>query len=133
MANELNQRSASDYQPWLLDLKTRFRHVQLKAAVAVNTELLQFYWELGADILAQQASQPWGSGFLEKLSQDLMQEFPDVKGFSKRNLEQIRRWQQFWSQRPAIAKQAASQLFAIPLWHHVVINCKRRQPNSTKA
>jgi DUF1016 N-terminal domain len=54
--------------------------VQLKAAVTVNTELLQFYWELGADILGQQANQPWGSGFLEKLSQDLMHEFPDVKG-----------------------------------------------------
>ena len=87
--------------------------MQLKAAVTVNTELLQFYWELAADILAQQTSQRWGSGFLEKLSQDLMREFPDVKGFSKRNLEQIRRWHQFWSQRPTIAKQSASQLFAI--------------------
>ncbi|MFN7507924.1 MAG: YhcG family protein, partial [Limnobacter sp.] len=109
---------------WLRGLKTRFVQVQLKAAVAVNTELLQFYWELGADILAQQASQRWGSGFLENLSRDLMQEFPDMKGFSKRNLEQIRRWHQFWSQHPAIAKQAASQLFAIPWWHHVVILSK---------
>jgi predicted nuclease of restriction endonuclease-like (RecB) superfamily len=114
----------ADYRQWLGELKTRFRQVQLKAAVAVNTELLRFYWELGAEILAQQASQRWGSGFLEKLSQDLMQEFPDVKGFSKRNLEQVRRWRQFWSQHPAIAKQPASQLFAIPWWHHVVILSK---------
>lgn len=72
--------------------------------------------------------QRWGSGFLGKLSQDLMREFPDMNGFSKRNLEQIRRWHQFWSQHPAIAKQAASQLFAIPWWHHVVIlsNCQNR-------
>lgn len=43
MPNDLNKHSASDYHQWLLDLKTRFRHVQLKAAVAVNTELLRFY------------------------------------------------------------------------------------------
>ena len=82
------------YRQWLGDLKARLRQVQLKAAVALNTELLQFYWELGADIVARQAEQSWGSGFLDKLSKDLTQEFPGRKGFSKRNLEQIRRWVQ---------------------------------------
>ena len=97
MANDLNARNASGYRQWLRDLKNRFRQVQIKAAVAVNTELLQFYWQLGADILAQQASQRWGSGFLENLSQDLMQEFPDMKGFSVRNLKYIRQWHIFWT------------------------------------
>lgn len=115
---------APDYRAWLGDLKARFRQVQLKAAVAVNTELLRFYLELGVDIVARQASQSWGSGFLERLSQDLMQEFPEIKGFSKRNLEQIRRWYNFWSTQPAITKQAASQLLAIPWWHNVVIITK---------
>jgi len=112
------------YSQWLANLKNRFRQVQLKAAVAVNTELLQFYWELGADIVARQADQHWGSGFLQRLSQDLMREFPQVKGFSKRNLEQIRRWRQFWHAQPEIAKQAATQLFAVPWWHNVVIVSK---------
>ena len=120
----MNLTTSRDYRQWLGDLKTRFRQVQLKAAVAVNTELLQFYWALGADILARQSTQAWGSGFLENLSQDLMREFPDVKGFSKRNLEQIRRWVSFWSAQPEIAKQAAAQLFAIPWWHNVVIMTK---------
>lgn len=114
----------TDYRAWLSDLKTRFRQVQLKAAVAVNTELLQFYWQLGADIINKQATQAWGSGFLTQLSTDLMREFPEVKGFSKRNLEQIRRWYVFWNQVPEIAKQAASQLFVIPWWHNVVIISK---------
>ncbi|MBS0499134.1 MAG: hypothetical protein JSR74_02275, partial [Proteobacteria bacterium] len=47
------------YTQWLVQLKTRFRAVQIKAAVAVNTELLQFYWALGADIAAQQAQAQW--------------------------------------------------------------------------
>lgn len=112
------------YTPWLAALKQRFRQVQLKAAVAVNTELLQFYWELGADIVRQQQDTQWGSGFLSQLSQDLMAEFPEVKGFSKRNLEQIRRWYLYWQAQPTIAKQAAAQLFCIPWWHHVLIVSK---------
>ena len=46
--------TGSDYREWLGQLKTRFGQVQLKAAVAVNSALLQFYWELGADIVAKQ-------------------------------------------------------------------------------
>lgn len=125
MANDtFPETTPGEYRQWLATLKTRFRHVQLKAAVAVNTELLRFYWELGADIAERQTSAAWGSGFLERLSRDLMQEFPQVKGFSKRNLEQIRRWFRFWNSDPAIAKQPATQLFAVPWWHHVVIVSK---------
>ena len=118
--------TSENYRQWLAALKTRFRQVQIKAAVAVNTELLQFYWELGADIVQRQDGQAWGSGFLERLSQDLRAEFPQVQGFSKRNLEHIRRWFRFWNSEPAIAKQAATQLLAIPWWHNVVIVSKCR-------
>ena len=67
---DLDISASPDYRSWLADLKTRFRRVQLKAAVSVNTALLQFYWELGAEIVAKQAHHAWGSGFLEKLSRD---------------------------------------------------------------
>lgn len=122
MANEVTEPAS--YRQWLSDLKTRFRQVQLKAAVAVNTELLQFYWQLGADIISKQATQSWGSGFLAKLSQDLMQEFPEMKGFSKRNLELIRQWHRYWTSDTAIAKQAVAQLTAIPWGHNLTIISK---------
>ena len=130
-------RHVGDYRVWLKEIKAKVRRVQLNAAVAVNEELLRFYWELGADIAERQKSAAWGSGFLKQLSQDLMAEFPEMKGFSKRNLEQIRRWFLFWSQPPAIAKQAASQIVQqpvaqitrIPWWHNVVIitKCQSRE------
>lgn len=126
MSSELAPGGA-DYRRWLGELKGRYRQVQLKAAVAVNTALLQFYWELGADIAAQQAQHAWGSGFLAQLSEDLAREFPGAAGFSRRNLEQMRRWHAFWNQSPPIAKQAASQLMGIPWWHHVVILPKCKQ------
>ena len=98
-----------DYRVWIGELKSKFRQAQLTAAIKVNSTLLAFYWELGADIVAKQQHSVWGEGFLTQLSQDLMTEFPEVKGFSKRNLEYIRRWHSFLA---AILKQLRSKLFA---------------------
>ncbi|MBB1488637.1 PDDEXK nuclease domain-containing protein [Oceanospirillum sediminis] len=120
----MTQVSHTDYQQWLSSLKQVFRQRQLKAAVAVNTQLLEFYWHLGQEIVEKQQSSTWGQGFLTQLSKDLMAEFPDIKGFSKRNLEQIRRWYLFWSSDAAIAKQAATQFLQIPWWHNIVIVTK---------
>jgi len=122
------------YSQWLVALKAKFQRTQITAAVAVNQQLLQFYWELGGEIVEKQKAARWGSGFLKHLSNDLMAEFPEIKGFSKRNLEQIRRWVAFWSESPEIAKQAASQLSdpiislltSIPWWHNIVIITKCR-------
>jgi predicted nuclease of restriction endonuclease-like (RecB) superfamily len=123
-----------DYRAWVLDIKTRFHQVQLKAAVAVNTAMLQFYWELGADMVAKQKSFAWGSGFLSQLSTDLMSEFPDIKGFSVRNLKYIRQWHEFWlesaiGQQPVaqLAQQPVSHILSIPWGHNLAIiaKCKR--------
>lgn len=116
----------NDYSSWLKELKNKIRTVQIKAAVQVNTEMLLFYWELGADIVKKQAHATWGDGFLSRLSRDLIEEFPDVKGFSKRNLELIRKWYSFWLENESIAKQLATQ---IPWWHNVVIITKIKNPN----
>jgi len=81
----------------LQELKQKFLQAQIKAAVKVNSTLLEFYWDLGADIVEKQKNAVWGSGFLQQLSFDLMQEFPDVKGFSFENIRQIRRWYSFYN------------------------------------
>lgn len=120
------------YIQWIKDLKERVKRSQLKAAVAVNTALLEFYWELGADIVEKQKTAQWGSGFLSNLSLDLMSEFPDMKGFSLRNIKYIRRWVLFYSkldlkgQQPVaqFARQPATQLFSIPWGHNIVIISK---------
>ncbi len=115
-----------DYQQWLGVLKETFRQRQLKAAVTVNTTLLEFYWHLGGEIVAKQKNSRWGDGLLTQLSRDLMTAFPDMKGFSKRNLEQIRKWYRYWSEDHAIAQQPVSQLFQIPWGHHIAIISKSR-------
>lgn len=116
----------ADYKKWLNGLKQKFRTVQVKAAVAVNSEMLHFYWELGADIIEKQAATKWGAKFLTNLSKDLMSEFPEVKGFSKRNLELIRQWYLFYNKDKEIAKQPVSQLLMIPWGHNIQIITKCR-------
>lgn len=104
MGNKPSRIKSADYKVWIIDLKTRLRAVQLKAAVSVNSALLEFYWELGADIVEKQKNSTWGSGFLQQLSQDLMAEFPEMKGSSYRNLKYIRQWYQFYFEDSAIGK-----------------------------
>ena len=121
-----------NYYEWLKELKKKVRQAQLKAAVSVNIALLEFYWELGADIVEKQKVASWGSGFLKQLSEDLMAEFPDMKGFSEANLHYIRRWFLFYNKGLSnsgtacarIASQAIVELTKIPWGHNRVIISK---------
>lgn len=117
-------KADATYTAWLKGIKQSFAQTQLKAAVSVNTVLLEFYWQLGAEIVDKQKSSQWGDGFLAQLSQDLSAEFPDVKGFSKRNLWAIRQWYLFYAQDLAIVQQAVAQLAQIPWGHNLVIVSK---------
>lgn len=113
-----------EYKAWLAELKLKVRKAQLKAAVKVNTEMLLFYWDLGADIVTKQASAKWGEGFLAQLSKDLMSEFPDMKGFSERNLKYIRQWFLFYGKDKAIGQQPVAQITQIPWGHNIAIISK---------
>lgn len=99
-----------EYKAWLSEIKSKVRHAQLKAAVRVNTGLMTFYWELGADIVVKQAQAKWGDGIIEQLSKDLSSEFPDMKGFSRANLMYVKKWYLFYSQTDAIVQQPVGQI-----------------------
>lgn len=72
---------------WLAELKTRIHTAQQRATLAVNRELVLLYWQIGRDILERQAQQGWGAKVIEHLAHDLRTAFPDMKGFSSRNLK----------------------------------------------
>ena len=102
--------SNREYAEWLTDLKLKIRRNQVKAAVQVNETLLRLYWEMGREINERQKESQWGSGFLAQLSKDLMAEFPDMKGFSRSNLQHIRSFYAFYVGVNPICEQAAHKL-----------------------
>ena len=110
MAGNMTLATNRDFKSWVSQLKQDIRSAQIKAAIKVNTELLRLYWRMGADICEKQKSASWGDGWLKELSRELMTEFPDMKGFSHRNLQYIRQWYLFYNQENTIVQQVVAQL-----------------------
>lgn len=123
-------KSDIEYKQWLTDLKFRIRNSQIKAALKVNTELINLYWELGKEIVSKQEQSQWGDGLIKQLSSDLQQEFPNMKGFSTTNIKYIKRWYSFYNQDITIGQQVVDQLretvSQIPWGHNlrIIIQCK---------
>ena len=90
-------RLDNEYSIWLQEVKSRYRHSQIKAAVKVNSERLLFNWQLGRDLVIRKAEERWGSGIVEQVSLDLQTEFPQAEGFSASNLWYMKRWYLFYS------------------------------------
>ncbi|KXU34441.1 hypothetical protein AXK12_00385 [Cephaloticoccus capnophilus] len=105
------------YADWLAELKQRIHSAQQRATLAVNRELVLLYWQIGQDILARQASQGWGTKVIERLAHDLRAAFPDMKGFSPRNLKYMRAFAEAWPDGEFV--QAA--LAQLPWYHQLAL------------
>jgi predicted nuclease of restriction endonuclease-like (RecB) superfamily len=81
--------------------------------VAVNRELVLLYWQIGREILARQREQGWGTKVIDQLARDLHQAFPDMQGFSPRNLKYMRALAEAWPDE-AIVQGPLAQL----TWYH---------------
>ncbi|PUE08779.1 hypothetical protein B9Z51_07500 [Limnohabitans sp. T6-5] len=97
-----------------MDLKQRIQSAQQRSSLTVNRELVLLYWQIGRDILERQQVQGWGSKVIEQLARDLTAEFPDMKGFSRRNLLYMRSFAEQWPDLDFV-QQAVAQI----LWGHI--------------
>jgi predicted nuclease of restriction endonuclease-like (RecB) superfamily len=107
--------SSKSYQELLARLKDQIRTAQVRAALAVNRELVLLYWGIGREILQRQAIEGWGSKVVERLAKDLHAEFPEMKGLSRTNLLYMRTFAETWPQE-SIVQQVVGQ---IPWGHNV--------------
>lgn len=105
----------TDYAGLLADLKARVRSARLAAVVSVNRELLQLYWSIGRDVLARQAREGWGAKVIDRLATDLRAEFPEMKGFSPRNLKYMRSFAEAYPDVEFVQRAAAQ----LPWGHHI--------------
>lgn len=111
-----------NYKNWLSEIKSKVKSAQAKAAVAVNSTLIEFYWDLGKMIVEKQSESSWGDKLLNQLSSDLQEEFPNIGGLSRRNMEYCRQFYKFYVQfnqqavdqdkeeQATITQQAVAQL-----------------------
>lgn len=92
------QSNESSYRELLLSVKQQIHSAQTRAALAVNSALIQLYWPLGQKIAENQALFEGRNNYVAQLSKDLLDEFPDFSGFSTRNLFYIRKFYRFYSE-----------------------------------
>lgn len=118
------------YDAFLGELKARIRAAQLRAAVAVNRELIALYWQIGSDIVERQKAQRWGNAVLDRLGADLQKAFPGLSGFSRTNLYRMRAFYLAYKGAPPIVPQAVGHIAeggppeavaGIPWGHNVVL------------
>ncbi|OJB46528.1 hypothetical protein BGV57_01225 [Burkholderia ubonensis] len=113
-----------DYRSWLTDLKQRVEHARQRAAASANRELVTLYWQIGRDILERQQQRGWGAKVIDQLARDLKDAFPDMRGFSPRNLKYMRALAQAWP-APEFVQQPAAQL---PWFHLCTLLDKVKDP-----
>jgi predicted nuclease of restriction endonuclease-like (RecB) superfamily len=125
MSEERLLELPAGYAAILADLKDQIKSARLKAGLAVNRELVLLYWRIGRQILKQQHEEGWGSKVIERLSLDLRREFPEMKGFSPRNLKYMRRFAEAY-QDETIVQEVLAQ---ITWYHHITILEKVKEPD----
>lgn len=130
------------YRKWIEDVSRRFRSSQIKAAVKVNKEMLQFYFSLGRDISSMLQNAKYGSEFYKNISNDLRDVFPDVHSFSVTNLKYMKYFYELYSEfenrpqleddlkknemYPQLEDSFGNNFFCIPWGHNKLIidRCK---------
>jgi predicted nuclease of restriction endonuclease-like (RecB) superfamily len=114
----------ADYATWLADLKARIQQERLRVVLASNAVMVLLYWDLGRSILEKQADQGWGSRVIDRLAADLREAFPEMKGFSPRNLKYMRAFAAAWPDRQIVQAPLAQ----LTWYHHIALLEKLDRP-----
>ncbi|QYZ80133.1 DUF1016 family protein [Methanofollis formosanus] len=110
-----NEVLPEDYPVFLAGLKVRIREAQTRAVLSANRELILLYWQIGKEIVQRQEREGWGAKVIDRLSADLKREFPDMKGFSPRNLKYMRSFARAYPDEVFV-----QEVLAHITWYHTV-------------
>ena len=84
------------YSATLAEIKQCVRQSRLRTVLAANAAMVTAYWEIGRVILDRQQAEGWGAKVIDRLSSDLREAFPDMRGLSPRNLKYMRSFAAAW-------------------------------------
>lgn len=96
-----------NYQSTLTNLKERIANERLRVTLSANAAMVLLYWDIGQTILNRQDQQGWGAKIIDRLSEDLKEAFPEMNGFSPRNLKYMRTFAQEWPDREIVQRTVA--------------------------
>jgi len=119
--SEIQNITTPDFFEWITTLKAKIQSARNKLAFSINSQVLELYWEIGRDIAEKQHKSGWGSNFVEKIAEELKLDFPEIKGFSRRNIYAILQWYRFYSEKYQFVPQVVAQ---IPWGHNRLIITK---------
>ena len=120
--NEIRAAVPAGYAEFLAELKQRIQTAQLGVSLAVNRELVLLYWQIGREIMARQERESWGAKVIDRLAGDLKSAFPDMKGFSPRNLKYMRAFAEAWPE-----EEFVQAVLAQITWYHNVALIEKLQ------
>lgn len=146
-------KTDAKYSQWIQELKERYKRSQIKAASLVNREMLRFYWSIGRDIVARDAENVYGSGFYRNLSLDLKDAIPESNGFSRQNLQYMKKMYLLYNKGNVNCRQVVGnsadtmcqqpvgafedipdeRLFSIPWGHHCILIDKYFEVKDSRA
>jgi predicted nuclease of restriction endonuclease-like (RecB) superfamily len=97
------------YGAFITTLKKRVAEERIRITLSANSAMIMLYWEIGNKILEQQSSEGWGTKVIDRISYDLKQAFPEMSGFSPRNLKYMRKFAEAWRDK-AIVQRTVAQI-----------------------
>lgn len=114
------------YQSLIGDIKSRIRQAQAKAAIAVNTELVGMYHDIGKMILLRQQNEGWGNAVIPRIAGDIKNELSELKGFSKRNLGYMVQFAKAYPNESILQQPVAK----LPWGHNIVLLQSLKDPET---
>ena len=116
----------AEYAAVLSELKKRIQSERLRVTLAANSAMVLLYWDIGKVILDRQDRQGWGAKVIDRLSYDLKNAFPDMSGFSPRNLKYMRKFAEAWPEREIVQGSLAQ----ITWYHNIALLEKISEPET---
>jgi predicted nuclease of restriction endonuclease-like (RecB) superfamily len=122
--SELNEMP-ENYIGFFKEVKKKIMDERLKTIISANCAMITLYWEIGKSILIRQKNEGWGSKVIDRLSFDLKEAFPDMSGFSPRNLKYMRKFAEEWPEKKIVQRTVAQ----IPWRSNITLLDKLNDPD----
>jgi predicted nuclease of restriction endonuclease-like (RecB) superfamily len=113
-----------NYRDFISGLKEQIKRERLKAVLSANSAMIVLYWKIGRAILEKQQDEGWGTKVIDRMSHDLKESFPDMSGFSPRNLKYMRKFAEAWSNFEIVQRTVAQ----IPWRSNITLLNKLKDP-----